>query len=171
MKKSFLLVDTNVISHALTPNKTPKYAELFKELEKKYLFAVTGYTQYELMCSSDQSHRAKIEKYIRDDMAYATLNQMLMTFSARLCYLYSKHPSIKNQKISDGDTINAAFSIAKDCPLITIDNNDYPRPFFIEIDRYRVLYESKKNKETMDTLYVLKPDFENIEQAFFKYKA
>lgn len=170
MPKKLLLVDTNVISCALTPNKTPEYAKLFEKLEKDYQFAVTGFTQYELMCSSDKENRDKIAKYIESDMGYATLNQSLMVFSARLCYLYSKHPSVKNQKITSGDIINAAYSIAKDCPVITIDNNDFPTPFFAEKSRYRVIYQSKKSKETMDTLYILEPDLDNLRHSFDVYK-
>ena len=50
--KALLLVDANIISHALTDNQTPAYVKLFARLEKKYKFVVTGFTKYEIMCTS-----------------------------------------------------------------------------------------------------------------------
>ena len=109
--KKLLLIDANIISHALTPNQTAAYVKLFEELEKEYKFVVTGYTKYEVMCSSDKAHRDKIEEYIEQNMAYVTLSKPLMDFAARLCFLYGKHPSTKGHHITNGDVVNAAFSI------------------------------------------------------------
>lgn len=166
MAKKLLLIDTNIISHALIPNQTKAYAKLFKTLESDYKFVITGYTRYELMCSSDKNHRYKIDKYLDQEMATVVLSDGLMHFSARVFYLYSKHVSTKGVKIGTGDIINAALAIVKDCELLTIDNNDYPTPFFSETDRRRVTYNSKKNRETTDTVYILKPDLENVKQCF-----
>jgi predicted nucleic acid-binding protein len=169
MPKSPLLIDTNIISHALTPNQTSAYAELFKELEQSYYFVVTGFTKFELMRSSDKSHRDKISEYITNDMVYVSMSETLMDFAARLCYLYSRHDSTKGQKISDGDVINAAYAIIKKSALITMDNNDYPTPFFQEVSRHRVTHDTGKNKEATDTVYILKPDMINLQECFKKH--
>ena len=166
MAKKLLLVDTNVISHALTPNQTTVYAELFKELEKQYKFVVTGLTKYELFCSSSKEKQAKTQTYIDEEMILVSLSQPLMDFSARLHNLYKIHHSTKGKIISIGDITNAALSILRNCPIITIDNNDYPRPFFKDMDRKRIKYTSKKDKEVLDTIYILKPDMTNIRQCF-----
>lgn len=171
MSKELLLVDTNIISHALTPNQTPAYTALFKKLEAKYRFVVTGYTQYELLRSSNKTHRAKITEYTTHDMTCIELSDVLMNFAARIYYLYSKHPSLKGYKISTGDIINAALSIIQKCLVLTIDNNDHPTPFFREIDRVRITYQSKKDKEHTETAYILTPDMENIKTCFEKYEA
>ncbi|HUC89196.1 MAG TPA: type II toxin-antitoxin system VapC family toxin [Patescibacteria group bacterium] len=171
MATQFLLVDTNIISHALTPNQTLAYTKLFRELEKEYKFVVTGFTQYELLCSSNRERQQKIIDYVRDDMNYVALTQPLMDFAARVHNLYKVHESTKGLKISAGDIINAAFCIAKgNCSLISIDNNDYPRPFFEEVARKRITYDSGKNKEVTDTLYILKPDTENIKSSCDRHK-
>jgi hypothetical protein len=93
-----------------------------------------------------------------------------MDFAARVYFLYSKHPSTKGYRISMADIVNASVAIIKKCPLITIDNNDYPTPFFQEIDRRRVTYTGK-NKEVTDTVYILKPDIDNIKECFRKHDA
>lgn len=171
MKKKFLLVDTNVISHALTPNQTQAYINLFGQLESEYMFVVTGFTQYELLCSSNKERQQKIIEYVCKDMNYVMLSQPLMDFAARVFNLYRLHESTKGLRISPGDIINAAYCIAqKNCSLISIDNNDYPRPFFEEVERKRMTYDSGKNKEVTDTLYILKPDMISIKESCNKHK-
>jgi|SRR6185437_15952922 len=169
--KKLLLVDANIISHALTTNQTPAYAKLFAEFESDYLFVVTGYTKYEVMCSSDKSHRDKTEEYLEQNMAYASLSKPLMDFAARLCFLYGNHSSTKGKQITMGDIVNAAFSIAKNCAILTIDNNDYPTPFFREVERKRVTYKSKKGNDIMDTVTILVPDIPNVKECFSRHGA
>jgi predicted nucleic acid-binding protein len=159
--KELLVIDTNILSHALTPNQTAAYASLFAQLEQTYRFVVTGYTQYELLCSSDIIHIEKIHRYVAENMVYVELSQILMDFAAKLRYLYSKEIPDRNKGISHCDTINAALCLAKECPLLTIDNTDYPRPFFVDQNRYRLKYISKQKREVTDTVYMLTPDCEN----------
>lgn len=165
--KELLLVDTNIISHALTPNQTEAYVKLFERLEKQYKFVVTGFTKYEITCTSDKEHKAKIEEFIEQNMYYVGLSKALMDFAAKICYLYQKHPSTKSRKITMGDIVNAAFAIGKPCNVLTIDNDDYPSPFFIELERQYVKYKAKKkdNKIT-DVVRVLKPDPEHTKECF-----
>jgi predicted nucleic acid-binding protein len=167
MANSLLLIDTNIISHALTPNQKDAYSALFKDLEKTYdYFVVSGFTKYELMCSSDKEHRGKIEQYVENDLILISLSQPLMDFAARVCYLYGHHKSTKGHKISMGDIVNASLAIIKKSPVLTIDNNDYPTPFFQEIDRRRITYNTGKNKEATDTVYFLMPDLDNLKSCF-----
>ena len=165
MLKKLLVVDTNIISHALNRNKKAAYAQLFDKLEQQYRFIVTGYTKYELTCSSDKTHRQEIIEYIANEMNYVELSEILMHNAARIHYLYSKHPSTKGLKIGAGDIINASVAIALNCPLITIDNNDFPRPFFSDLPRERVSY-AFRNKEVTETAYILNPDIDNIRHCF-----
>ncbi len=159
------MVDANIISHALTDNQTPAYVKLFARLEKKYKFVVTGFTKYEIMCTSDKAHKKKIEEFIEQNMVYVTLSKALMDFAAKLCYLYKQHPSTKH-KIEMGDIVNAAFAISKPCDLLTINNVDYPLPFFSETGREYVRYKSKKGNNITDVVHVLKPDVEHTKSCF-----
>jgi hypothetical protein len=134
--KQLLLVDANVISHALTANQTPAYVDLLKELEQKYNFVVTGFTKYEITCSSDKVHRDKYIEFIEQNM---------------------------------GDVVNAAFAIAKPCDVLTIDNNDYPTPFFAEVARKRVSYKSKQGNQMTDVVCMLRPDVDNVKECFVRH--
>lgn len=164
-----MVVDTNVISHALTPNQTQVYTELFKSLEQKYTFLVSGFTKFELTRSSNKDHRNKIVRYIKDNMYHVELSDILMTFASRLYFLYKKHDSTKGRIIGDGDIINAALAIAKNCPVLTTDTHDYPLPFFKETDRQRIEYTSTKKRPTMDMVYVLEPDMGNVKHCFLRH--
>lgn len=168
-RKKFLVVDTNVISHALSPQQTHCYSELFAKLEGEYTFVVTGYTKYELLCNSSPENVIKIYEYIENNMAYVELSGVLMDFSAKVRYLYSKELPDRVKGISTCDTVNAAFSIAKECDLLTIDNTDYPRAFFKDKDRFRIDYTSRSNRQTTDTVYLLTPDCENASLLAKKY--
>lgn len=169
-EKQLLVVDANIISHALTPNQTEAYARLFKELEGQYRFAVTGFTQFELQRSSDKENRRKIADFITNEMTRVDLSDALMQFSARVTYLYAKHPSTKGHKITEGDIINAGLSIIKDAPILTIDSLDYPTPFFRETTRQRVEYQSTRGREVIDTVYILAPDMDNIKYCFAEHE-
>lgn len=169
-EKKLLLVDTNVISHALSPNQISCYIELFKSFESEYRFIITGFTKYELLRLSDKAHRQEIEEYITQNMSTVDLSDVLIKFSSRVYYLYNKHPGL-NVRLSDGDVINAAFAIAKACPILTIDNTDYPRMLFAEKSRHKVTYTSKRSKEVNDTLYFLVPDMDKIKECFEEYQA
>jgi len=171
IEKQILVIDANIISHALTPDQTEAYAQLFKELEQQYRFAVTGFTQFELQRSSDRENRDKIANYITSEMIRVDLSDALMQFSARVTYLYSRHPSTKGHKITEGDIINAALAIIKGAPILTIDSLDYPTPFFQETARRRVEYQSTRGRDVMDTVYILAPDLENAKYCFNEHKA
>lgn len=165
-EKKLLVVDANIISHALTPNQTDAYTALFRDLEQQYRFVVTGFTMFELLRSSDRANRQKIITYLSQEMTRVDLSDVLMNFAARVSYLYSKHISTRGHMITEGDVINAALAIVKGCPLLTIDSLDYPTPFFQEIDRKRVEYRSTRNREVINTVYILNPDMENIKYCF-----
>lgn len=174
MGKKLLVIDANILSHALTPNQTSAYAKLFEELEKTYLFVVTSLTRYELLCNTDRINCEKIKTYIAKDMQSVELSEILVNFSAKVRYLYSKElQQSRTNGISVCDTVNAAYAIAKDgnCHVLTIDNTDYPREFFIDVNRPHIVYNSKKGRETHETVYILKPDMANIKLMVEKYDA
>lgn len=105
-------------------------------------------------------------EFVSQNLTLFELSQPLMDFTARVYNLYSTHKSTKGLKITNGDIVNASLAIIKNVPIMTIDNNDYPTPFFREIARERVRYESRKDREVMNTVYILEPDMENIKYCF-----
>ncbi|MEO8785346.1 MAG: hypothetical protein ABI221_03550 [Candidatus Saccharimonadales bacterium] len=168
--KKLLLVDANIISHALTETQTAAYVKLFARLEKHYKFVVTGFTKYEVMCTSDREHKALIAEYLSQNMAYVTLSAPLMDFAAKLCFLYQKHASTKGHKIGMGDIVNAAFAIAKPCAVLTIDNMDYPAPFFMESEREHIRYKTKRRDNITDVVHILTADISYTKSCFDRHQ-
>ena len=146
------------------------YIKEINGLLKSYNVIVTMFTQYELLKSSDSENQAKILDYLAQNYPRVELNEKVMNFSSRIFNLYKKHPSTKNSNITDGDIINAAITIGKNCHIMTIDNNDFPRPFFVEVSRHRVIYEGNKKREIMDVAYILEPDMENLKHCAKEHK-
>jgi hypothetical protein len=93
-----------------------------------------------------------------------------MDFTARLYYLYSKHPVTKNLSISDGDMINAAVAIIKNVPILTHDNLDYPAPFFREIQRHPIQYKSTRGRDVVEMVYLMEPDMEHLRYCFGEHE-
>lgn len=168
--KTTLVVDTNVLSRAINPKQTDSYKPLFEELERQYIFTVSGFTRFELMRSSDKAHRNAVANYISQEMVSVDLSRVLMDFSARVYYLYSKHPVTKGKNITEGDIINAALAIIKGCPVLTHDGSDYPAPFFRELIRRPITLKSAKNKDVIEMVYLLEPDMEHIKYCFGEHE-
>jgi predicted nucleic acid-binding protein len=165
-EKRHLVVDTNVLSRATNKKQTDAYEKLFKELEQKHKFTVSGFTRFELMRSSDKEHRTVIDNYLSQNMARIDLSSTLMDFTARVYFLYSKHSSTKNRTITDGDIVNAALAIIKDCPVLTHDGADYPAPFFKETFRKPITIKGSRGNEVLEMVYLLEPDMEHIKHCF-----
>lgn len=141
------------------------YLVKINELLENYKLIVTMFTQYELLKSSDAENQKKILEFLSENYPRVELNESAMNFSSRIFNLYKKHPSTKGRTISDGDVINAAITIGKNCRVMTIDNNDYPRPFFKEIDRHQIIYIGNKSRPVMDVAYILEPDMDNLKHC------
>lgn len=138
------------------------YLGELNKLLPNYQFCVTLFTQYELLKSSSRHNQKLILAYLSENYARIKLNEEAVNFSARIFNLYKKHDSTKGYKITDGDIINGAITVALDCHIMTIDNNDYPRPFFKEVSRHSLTFESASGRSTMDMAYILCPDMEYL---------
>lgn len=141
------------------------YLDELNKLLSKYQFCVTLFTQYELLKSSSRVNQKLILEYLSENYTRIKLNEETVNFSARIFNLYKKHDSTKGYKITDGDIINGAITIGLDCHIVTIDNNDYPRPFFKEVSRHQLIYESSSGRPTMDMAYILCPDMEYLKHC------
>lgn len=161
-QKTHLILDTNIVSRAMSKHSQEVYLEELNKLLPNYQFCVTLFTQYELLKSSSRENQKLILEYLSGDYVRIKLNEEAINFSARIFNLYKKHDSTKGYKITDGDIINGAITIGLNCHILTIDNNDYPRPFFKEVSRHSLTFESSSGRPTMDMAYILCPDMEYL---------
>lgn len=164
-KKVHLILDTNIVSRSMSKQSQDAYINELNKLLLNYQFVVTLFTQYELLKSSSRENQVLILKYLSENYPRIALNEETMSFASRIFNLYKKHKSTSGYKITDGDIINGAITIGKNCHIMTIDNNDYPRPFFAEVSRHQVLYTSSNGRPTMDMAYILKPDLDHLKHC------
>lgn len=162
MQKVHLILDTNIVSKAMSKHSQKVYLDELNKLLPNYLFCVSLFTQYELLKSSSKENQKLILEYLSENYLRIKLNEETINFSSRIFNLYKKHESTKGYKITDGDIINGAITIGKNCHIMTIDNNDYPRPFFKEVSRHSLIYDSSSGRPTMDMAYILSPDMEYL---------
>lgn len=164
-KKTHLILDTNIVSRAMSKHSQKIYLDELNKLLSNYQFGVTLFTQYELLKSSNRENQGLILSYLSENYSRVALNEETMNFSSRIFNLYKKHESTKGYKITDGDIINGAITIGKNCHIMTIDNNDYPRPFFKEVSRHQLIYTSSSGRPTMDMAYILCPDMDYLKHC------
>jgi len=141
------------------------YLDELNKLLATYQFCVTLFTQYELLKSSNRPNQKLILEYLSQNYTRIKLNEETVNFSSRIFNLYKKHDSTKCYKITDGDIINGAITIGLNCHIMTIDNNDYPRPFFKEVSRHSLTYDSSSGRPTMDMAYILCPDMDYLKHC------
>lgn len=163
--KKYLILDTNIVSNMMSASGQDAYLATLNNLLSEYRLIVTMFTQYELLKSSEADSQRAILEFLSKNYPRIELNESAMNFSARIFNLYKKHPSTKGLRITDGDIINAAITIGKDCYIMTIDNNDYPRPFFAEVARHDIRYSGRKGREVLDVAYILSPDMSNLKHC------
>ncbi len=164
-RKLPLLLDTNIVSRVMSKHSQETYLEELDKQLLNYQFCVTLFTQYELLKSSNRENQKIILTYLAESYTRIRLNEETINFSARIFNLYKKHDSTKGYKITDGDIINGAITIGLNCCIMTIDNNDYPRPFFEEVSRHQLIYESSSGRPTMDMAYILRPDMSYLKHC------
>ena len=161
-QKTHLILDTNIVSRAMSKHSQEVYLDELNKRLSHYQFCVTLFTQYELLKSSSRDNQKLILTYLSENYPRIELNEETINFSSRIFNLYKKHDSTSGYRITDGDIINGAITIGLDCHIMTIDNNDYPRPFFKEVSRHQLIYESSSGRPTMDMAYILCPDMEYL---------
>jgi predicted nucleic acid-binding protein len=162
VQKTRLILDTNIVSRAMSKHSQAVYLEEMNVLLPRHQFCITLFTQYELLKSSSRANQRLILEYLSENYTRIELNEETVNFASRIFNLYKKHDSTKGYKITDGDIINGAITIGLNCCIMTIDNNDYPRPFFKEVSRHSLTYDSSTGRPTMDMAYILCPDMEYL---------
>lgn len=144
IKGSYILLDTNILNYLLSKDaslasQTKDVLDLLSEVSGN-TFVVSEFSHYELLrsCSPVKSKKCKELLVglitIRNDEA--RLNR-----ATRLYSLYSAIPCVKNRLngVSDVDVFIGALIFTDKKPyLLTSDYNDFPRPFFLEKDRWEI---------------------------------
>ncbi len=154
-----IIIDTNVIQYGVSDHFSDDTQTLLGSLnETADEMYISSYTTFEIYRGIDNR---KIEKTKRVVDVFGSYEPDLVTYkiAAVLTTCYQRHPATRNyaSKYSDGDTIIAASAIRDGSRILTANANDFPAPFFLEVERH---YISSKTTHVKIPVSIVAPDYE-----------
>lgn len=176
-----LLLDTNIIEYSLNKNiGIPLNKDLLKLRLKGYSFYLSDFSAYELLKGADEEKTLKIFEIVKLFPRFQVSINVLNT-AALFENLYKLQHKIEGQnddygkkRYTDVDKIIAATSCLENTDLLTADTNDYPRPYFKEVEWIKVFY-TRKAKPCMLSVCLLRPDVvligRNLEKIYKFFKS
>lgn len=158
MKNFELILDSNIIQYIENKNLRESitlYLSNFSDIfysEISIAELITGAKKEEM--------QQKINTFLQ--MKPITIEQNILILSGQLHTIYT-NSKIPCQHISLADRIIAASSISTNIGIFTADVNDFPRPFFQEVEEHVISYQYK-NKSRFLITQVLKPNYSVLTQ-------
>lgn len=160
--KRYILLDTNIISSFSNESLGAKIIEVLKEIVSfDYGIAVSDLTYFELLNEASIEKEQKMITALNGVTRFYVKRDILIA-AAHLGSFYKEHKFPMTQ-FDACDKVIAATAIVRNCLLYTINGRDYPPPFFKEIERRMLDYQSKEWPVCVPT-YFLEPQLEYISQ-------
>lgn len=162
--KQNIIFDSCIIQFAGNKYLSPHLGKYLRTLlESNFLFAISEISYFELFHGATQAQEKELENMLSIFVRYLVdLNALVA--ASRLGTLY-KNLKIPDDQVSVGDKIIGATSILTGSLILTGNPNDFPRPFFLELEVKHIFYK-KKNRERMITIHLLRPDYIEIGKRF-----
>jgi len=152
-----LIVDTNILQYAAREEYANGAARLFQTLLDRKLEAyISGYTAFEVY-RGIASKKIPVTRAIVDQFTAALPDILTYKVAAILTTCYNTHEATKSyaSRISDGDVVIAASAIRDQAGVLTANGNDFPRPFFTEVESFQL--ENSKTGAII-IAHLLEPD-------------
>lgn len=169
MSSQNLILDTNIIQY-ITDDFVSK--ELIPYLltlrDKGYTENISTVSVFESIKGLKRVDEPKLLGFIAAFPKYE-VDERVLTAAARLHNLYNQDKSVPSDGISSEDKIIAATAIITNSFVLTANINDFPRPYFNEIEKEKLIYQNKKQKDVMLCVEVLQPDFEYLKSVLIEH--
>lgn len=165
ISKSPILLDTCILSNLLSKEEdlAKQTKELLKKLyEQENVFYISEFSRYELLRGANDSQRKKANLTLNAFEIVPNSPERLERAIA-LHNAYSSISQIKNflHSISDVDIFIGSLIFTNQKPyLLTADYLDFPRPFFIEEQRWNMDFKKKKGNMACIHYYLLQADLD-----------
>jgi predicted nucleic acid-binding protein len=156
-----IILDNNVVQSFLNKDLAPELASFLEEVEQiGATMAVSDITLYEALKAIifDQQKSMEVANFIDAYLVRYLVDDNVMINAARVHELYGSDTATKGSRhsYSTEDIINATTAMLLGCYLMTCDGNDYPMPFFKEVNRIPVYYQTG-NRRHHRVFYLLQP--------------
>jgi len=164
-----ILIDNNLIQSFLSKEIGPQLEPILKEVvDIKAELAVSDIILYEALKAIvfDEKKWKPVADFIDNTLARYEVNRDVLINAAKVHELYGGNENTRNhrQGISTEDIIIATTSMMLGAYIMTSDCNDFPRPFFTEVNKQIVFYKQGVRTKHI-VIYLLQPDMEVIEHG------
>lgn len=167
VKNKDILADSCIINNLLSNQKelAKETAEYFNELiEAGNRLYASEFTHHEIFRGLAAGRKQKAEVWL-EKFEMVPHSKIRLERATRLSTAYSDEPSIKAYlpKISDIDIFLGALIFTDRQPLLlTADFNDFPRPFFSEVENRPIVYNRNKGNKCCLYYYLLQANLDSI---------
>lgn len=165
MPKPLAILDTCIIDYSVKKHTKISAADLLTTLDKKHSLYISVFTRFEAYRGANSATAALIKRV----MVYfdtSPLNKECIDISAALYTCYESEPDIKKRikNIGDGDFIIGATSFSYNSLIITSNRNDFPYPYFTEVESYNIEYKNGNIRKNIP-VSKLRPNYQHFNQA------
>lgn len=162
--QQYLILDTCVVQYLGTKEIKEQLLNYLIEVESRgFHYAISDFSIYELLQGVSASKESELQSRLQNFNRYAVETNILIA-AAQIKTLYDME-KLPQTQISDGDKVIAATSILTGSSIVTANFNDFPRPYFVEMERQNILYKHK-NVDRLLPVYIVAPDFSVINFRF-----
>lgn len=164
-----IIIDNMMIQHFLSKEVGKELEPILEEIEQVgATLAVSQIVAYEALKAIvfDPVKFKKVSDFFEKYLLRYAVDEDLLVDAARVHEIYGHDKDTKNHRasFSTEDIIIATTAMRQGTYVLTCDANDFPIPFFKEINR-QVIYYEKKNRRKFIVMYLLEPDTETIQAA------
>ena len=160
----YIILDTNIIQYIGDRHIGADLMQYLLDVVKRgFGFAISEVSTYELLSGATIRQEQQVSAILSNFMKYSVDSSVLITAS-QLSTIY-KNEKIPEQSISMADKIIGATAILTGSLVMTADINDYPRPFFTEVEE-KSFYYRHKNKMCMRIVQLLRSNLQVMQQRF-----
>jgi predicted nucleic acid-binding protein len=154
----YLLLDTNIISRFSNENFGEKVIAILREAAGYgYGVAISDLTYFELLNEASPETEVKMVSVLNGITRFYVKKDILIA-AGHLGSFYKEH-RLPPDQFDQGDKIIAATAILHNCVVFTLNGRDFPQPFFKEIDRRMLDYQSREYPVCVPA-YFLEPQLE-----------
>ncbi|MCA9326204.1 type II toxin-antitoxin system VapC family toxin [Candidatus Saccharibacteria bacterium] len=174
-KAPIFLLDTNAVQSFLGDATAPLLRPTIEEIkEVGGILAVSDIVLYEALKSIvfKPKKLRSITAFIDEYLTRFTIDEDVLISAAQLYEIYGDEPACRpyRDKFSTEDIIIATTSVLTGAYILTSDCNDFPAPFFLEVNR-QTFYYYKGHRRKHLILHLLQPDNGVINDALEKLSA
>ncbi|OGL29980.1 hypothetical protein A3D14_02665 [Candidatus Saccharibacteria bacterium RIFCSPHIGHO2_02_FULL_47_12] len=164
-----ILIDNNMIQHFLSKHLGKELEPILKEVEDiGAVLSVSQIVVYEALKAIvfKPTRFAEVSGFFEKYIVRYPVNEEVLIEAARVHEVYGsdKHTKAHRDSFSSEDVIIGTTAMMLGAFVMTCDANDFPIPFFKEVNRQHIYYQEKGRRRHI-VMYLLQPDGEAIGAA------